>query len=91
MAVLMGWEQTTTGLLLGFFSASGSDDGAELPFEHRDGETDPNIRLFVATLVHPTALREARGTILWDRSEIARLLLKHADNLPWARSMQIGT
>jgi hypothetical protein len=64
-------------------------DGGELPFEC-DTETDPNIKLFVATLVHPNELREARGTILLDRSKIARLLLKHADGMPWAKSMQIG-
>jgi hypothetical protein len=35
-------------------------------------------------------LTAARGSILLDRSKIAELLLKHADRLPWAKSMQVG-
>jgi hypothetical protein len=77
------------GHVVGLLQCKWLSDGAELLFEHRDAETDPNIRLFVATLVHPK-LSEARGTILLDRSKIRRLLLKHADSLPWAKLMQIG-
>jgi hypothetical protein len=65
-------------------------DGEELPFES-DSEADPSIKRFIATLIHPTNLSQARNTILLDRSTIARLLLKHADSLPWAKSMQIST
>lgn len=77
------------GHVVGLLQCKWLYDGVELPFEHRDTESDPNIRLFVATLVHPK-LSEARGIILLDRSKIAGLLLKHADRLPWAKSMRIG-
>jgi hypothetical protein len=77
------------GHVVGLLQCKWLYDGGELPFE-RGTESDPNTKLFVATLVHPTDLREARGTLLLDRSKIARLLLKHAGSLPWAKSMQIG-
>ena len=77
------------GRVVGLLQCKWLHHGGELSFE-RDTESDPDTTRFVATLVHPNDLREARGTILLDRSKIARLLLKHADSLPWAKSMQIG-
>jgi hypothetical protein len=84
-----GIGTNTEGKVVGLLQCKWLYDGRELPFES-DTEIDPTIKRFVATLIHPTDLREARGTILLDRSTIAGLLLKHADSLPWAKSMQIS-
>lgn len=84
-----GMGANRKGRVVGLLQCKWLYDGVELPFEH-NGEADPNIKRFVATLVHPSKMREARGTILLDRSRIAELLLKHADKLPWAKSMQIS-
>jgi hypothetical protein len=64
-------------------------EGGELPFE-RDSEVGPTKKRFVATLVHRTDLNQAGNTTLLDRLTIARLVLKHAHSLPWAKSMQIN-
>jgi hypothetical protein len=77
------------GNVVGLLQCKWLYDGRELPFE-TDTEIDPAIKRFVATLIHPTDLSEARGTILLNRSTIASLLLKHAGSLPWAKSMQIS-
>ena len=61
------------GHVVGCLQCKWRYDGGELPFEG-DIKVDPSIKRFVATLVHPINLSEARATILWNRSTIARLL-----------------
>jgi hypothetical protein len=39
--------------------------------------------------IHPAGLTATKGGMLLDRPKIAELLLKHADKLPWAKSMPV--
>ena len=79
----------TEGKVVGLLQCKWLYDGHELPFES-DTENDLKIKRYVATLIHPIDLSQARGTILLNRSAIANLVLKHAVRLPWAKSMQIS-
>ena len=78
------------GRVVGLLQCKWRYDGSKLDFENSTEETDPNIKRYVASLLHPADLAEVRSTILLDRLSIARLVLKHVDKLPWAQSMQIG-
>ena len=77
------------GRVVGLLQCKWRFDGSELPFEE-GAKLGDGITRFVACLIHPSGLTAARGSILLDRSKIAELLLKHADRLPWAKSMQVG-
>jgi hypothetical protein len=77
------------GRVVGLLQCKWRYDGNELPFEG-EVERGRDITRFVAALVHPAGLMAARGSILLDRPKIAELLLKHADRLPWAKSIQVG-
>lgn len=77
------------GKVVGLLQCKWRYDGSILDFENSD-ETPPNIKRYIASLLHPVDVAGVRTTIFLDRSCIARLVLKHAENLPWAKSMQIG-
>ncbi|MBC8065471.1 MAG: restriction endonuclease, partial [Chlorobia bacterium] len=50
-----------------------------------------DLRLYLATLQTNTRIGTLRNLVHWDRSRIAKLVLKHHDRLPQAMSMRIGT
>lgn len=77
------------GKVVGLLQCKWRHEGGELSFE-RGNRSDVDTTRFIATLLHSNKLKEAPGTKLLDRSVIAKLVLKHASSLPWAKSMQIG-
>lgn len=85
-----GMGANAKGRVVGLVQCKWSYDGHELPFAG-EAELDPSIERFVATLVHTSTLKASQGTRLLDRPTIAKLILKHADTLPWARTMRIAS
>jgi Restriction endonuclease len=77
------------GRVVGLLQCKWRYDGSELPFEE-NAEIGENSTRYVATVLHSSNLKAARGIILLDRSTIAALVVKHASRLSWARSMRIS-
>ena len=77
------------GKVVGLLQCKWKYDGGELPFES-DAKGNFLAQLFVATLLHSPNLKKTDGATLWNRPEIAKLMLKHAGTLPWAKSLRIA-
>lgn len=79
----VGPDGTTVGLLQCKWACHSADIEIAAP------TVQGFARQFLASLIHPADVTPPKGTHFWSRTDVARLIIKHAERLPIAISLRV--